>query len=45
MFAGGNQTDLRRHTIQFGVAVTFVFLAAVVLMGSVVRSLWLYPLG
>ena len=35
----------RRASSQFGVAVAFVMLAGVVLVGSVVRSLWLYPLN
>ena len=38
--AWGNRSDRR-----FALAVIFVALAAMVMTGSVVRSLWLYPLG
>ena len=40
-----SQTDRRRHAIQFGLAVTFFSLAVLIAFGSVVRSLWLYPLN
>ena len=37
--------SLRRgRSSQFVVAVTFAVLAAVVMIGSIVRSLWLFPL-
>jgi hypothetical protein len=32
-------------TRTFGVAATFLVLAATILIGSAIRSLWLYPLN
>jgi hypothetical protein len=40
-----NHSDRHRQAIQFGVAVTFVALAAIVMIGAAIRSLWLYPLN
>lgn len=37
--------SLGRHTpLNFGVGVALVVLAGVVVVGAIVRSLWLYPL-
>jgi sugar phosphate permease len=41
----GNYSDRQRRAIHFGVGVTFVALAAIVMMVSAIRSLWLYPLS
>ena len=37
--------DQGRHTVQVALGVTFAILAGIVALGSVVRSLWLYPLS
>ncbi len=37
--------DRESDVWQFALGVTFVILAGVVVIGSVVRSLWLYPLS
>ena len=34
----------RHSLLQLGLGFVFVVLAAVVLIGAIVRSLWLYPL-
>jgi hypothetical protein len=41
----GNYSDRQRRAIHFGVGVTFVALAAIVMIVLAVRSLWLYPLN
>jgi uncharacterized membrane protein len=41
----GNYSDPRRRAISLGVGVTFVAFAAIVMIGSAIRSLWLYPLS
>jgi hypothetical protein len=41
----GNHSEQRHKAVHLGVAVTFVALAAIVVLVSVVRSLWLYPLS
>jgi hypothetical protein len=41
----GNYSDRRLRAIHFGVGVTFVALAAIVVIVSAIGSLWLYPLG
>ena len=45
LFALGNHAPQRRHAMQLGVAVTFLSVATIISIGSVVGSLWLYPLG
>jgi hypothetical protein len=41
----GNHSDPGRRAIHFAVGVTFVALAAIAMIGSAIRSLWLYPLS
>jgi hypothetical protein len=41
----GNYSDRRRRVIHFGWGATFVALAAIVMLASAIRSLWLYPLS
>jgi hypothetical protein len=41
----GNYSDRRQKAFHFGVGVTFVALAGIVMIVSAIGSLWLYPLG
>jgi hypothetical protein len=41
----GNYSDPQRKASHLGVGVTFVALAAIVMIVSAIRSLWLYPLS
>ncbi len=41
----GNYSERQRRDIHFGVVVTFVALAAIVMIVLAIRSLWLYPLS
>jgi Na+/melibiose symporter-like transporter len=43
--AWDNHSDRQHRAVQFGVAVMFVAFAAIVMIGSAIRSLWLYPLS
>ena len=45
MLIWGNYSESRRKSKHFGVAVTFILLATVVMIVSAIRSLWLYPLN
>jgi hypothetical protein len=45
LLVSGNHSDPQRKASHFGVAATFVALAAIVMIVSAVRSLWLYPLS
>jgi hypothetical protein len=41
----GNYSDREQRVVHFGVGVGFVALAAIVMLASAIRSLWLYPLS
>jgi sugar phosphate permease len=41
----GNYSDRRSRATHFGLGVTFVALAAIVMLMSAIRSLWFYPLS
>jgi hypothetical protein len=41
----GNYSDRPRKLSTFGLGVTFVALAAIVMIVSAISSLWLYPLS
>ena len=41
----GHYSDRQDRAMHFGVGITFVALAATVMLASAIRSLWLYPLS
>ena len=41
----GNYSARRSRATHFGLGVTFVALAAIVMIMSAIRSLWFYPLS